>query len=274
MDIIEGSRVPERSTGRQPKLLFHGSSGWNNASLRKELIVEHGLLANTLTLSTGMEVALGYARGNEILLTFWYPARSEVRVESGIAQPTTPVPESTKLQMLDQVSRSRLDDSAKETCKDIIATATTILSPSRLGAIATIKLDSREALVAALPSRAQNFPANYANDQEKSVTEIRTILGNSEVELFTPVLSIAQLAEDIVRADLEHHLLSIGKWVSNFETYIEKPDPDNPIDEFTIETWEERLKNLQVHFNEPAYERYRAILVSKIETCLQKARTQ
>lgn len=255
----EISKIPERVTGIRPGLLYHGTAG--NFELKKELMSEYGLIASIPTLTPSLELALDYASGGvENLLTFWYPKKKDVLNRgSKSIRPKIPIAETDKDAIIGNIQRSQIPDISKAMLIDSARSATALLPSSRLGAVALLDFPQSVALRTQLLPHDRNFLHIYSTKQADLSKGMQAILDETKIYFFAQDLDTQRLAVDMVKTDLEHYLLDLGQRVNLLKEKSNNTNKDRA-------DWQEMLLVLQsTHLPEPIYERYRQLLIRKLE---------
>lgn len=252
------SGIAEQQAIRRERLLYHGSTRVEAA----RLIAEHGLLADKVTLTPVLELAMDYARGGETL-TCWYPKRGE---HSGMGslgptQPTTPLTEDQRAEIKAKIEQSDVGNDVKQSYLGIVDRARTFLPNTRLGAIVTPGSNIEWAKLSSFNlSRMEDYLKKYVSNREAMVSQKEELLRKAKKIIFIdPKLNIGQLADDMVRTEVEHYLLNIGYNLRLAKN--RKEDVSGDI-KYILESYLEELQSVQ--FQEPEYERYRKMLVSSI----------
>ncbi len=254
-----GTILSERRISSEPNLLYHGTSKYRRAH---ELLAEHGLLADKPTLTPSLEVALGHL-GTVGYLTFWYPKDGEVEpIKGNSTLPSAPLLEAEREKIRNSIQNYDMSDAEKAPFLYIASTAKTILPNTRLGAIAIIGHDRKNELERYLPSRDKDFLKNYINKRDELIADIEYPLRDADITFIDPTMNLRKLATDIVRTELEHYLLNIGRWLE----WIKGQTPGQDYDKGKKQTeWESKLAELQgVVFEEESYEAYRNELVNAV----------
>jgi hypothetical protein len=260
------AEIVEPLKSNKPRLLYHGSTRAEAATF----IAEHGLLADKDTLTPVLELAMDYARGGETL-TFWYPKRSEhSQIGSlGPTQPTTPVLEDQRTEIKEKIAQSPLEEEVKQSYLWIVDRARTILPNTRLGAIVTPGTSEWARLSAyTYSSRAEDYLKKYVANSEAMVNQREELLNKAKNIIFVDGnLNIRQLAEDMIRTEVEHYLLHIGYTIRSAKNVAKYQEgAKDPSLQYELEGYLGQL--LSVQFQEPAYERYRTMLISSINAFL------
>lgn len=272
------SKEKEIAGSTRVRLLFHGTNAetQENIDVRKGFIAEYGLLANKHTLTQSIETALVYAKGGFCLLTFWYPAKNEVqKISVGSTLPSNPIPDKSREEIRDRIKKSDLHDFYKQEYLRIVENTKTILPASRLGAIATLRYNHSsqyaEWFNMSSLSHKDDFLRKYTLALEDLIGDTQKVLDSGDVKFFDPSLNSRKLAEDINRTELEHYLSKIGLNLRYAQHDAQKKaKPFQPKERTDAELAKELEKLREVRFVEPLYERYRSILVLRIETYLRK----
>lgn len=257
--MAEGeSTTQEKVTNTRSGLLYHGTTG--GIKLKEELMLEYGLFAHIPTLTPSLEIALDHASGGrENLLTFWYPKKQEV-VRGGYEStiPTVPISDFDKNAIITRIQNSHMPNIIKGMLIDSAGSAKTLLPSSSLGAVALLSFDQSIALRTQFPTHDSNYLQAYSAKQSELVKDVKNILDETKIHFFNPNLDTQRLAGDIVKTDLEHFLLSLGRNINSLK------QQNASISERDRRTWQKMLLVLQdTHLPEPFYERYIQMLVTK-----------
>lgn len=250
---------PETRADLGPKLLFHGTS----REPTEDLVSEHGLLANSPTLTPRLELALDHAAGD--MLTCWYPKRGEITpVNLSAHTPTTPLSEEDRSQIIEAIEREHADEWYKTAMIRLVNNARTVLPSSRLGATVLMRGDLDISLKRVLPSSKTDMLREYQAKKEAWAEKIKALLDKCEVHIYSEDMTSQKLAEDIVATDFEHHLLKIGAQL--------KDAKNRKNESLEKDKWQKQLATLQeVEFGDPVYDRYRTMLTSGIQSLLQES---
>lgn len=276
---VDNFEAQENNTETRSHLFFHGTE---NPHAKKSM-PKYGLLATKDTLAPDLEVAFGFMAWSETtannLLTFWYPQKAEVKIPGTYASiPTQLFPENTRYKAIEDLSRSlpentRLEKIYKRNLLRMVQEATTYLPSSRLAAIASLTENEIETLQSYLHTdfdplgeMPEDILMSYSLRKEEYIHGLEEILKNTEIKFFDPAIDIRILARDIVKRNLEHHLLLTGEKL----TSLKKKCMSEQSYKFHRNVLARNLQILQrVTFDVPTYERYRKILVSGIRNFLQ-----
>lgn len=250
IDQGEATKPAENLARQRPYLLFHVSGLGSDAV---EPMTKMGLLSKSPTLTPRLDIATYYSGGN--LLTFWYPIRGEVnhlRSDSA-STPTAPVTAEMKEAMLEDVAKLDIDPWTKEAYTRIIGESRTYLPASRLRAVAKISGVTPPRLQMILPEDADDFISLYTEKGPELREKVRNEVNRMKIDFLDPNLTQETLAEDILRTYVEHNLLAMGEYPGGSKKILEK--------------------NLHIlkkgSFEDPIYERYRKMLIERIQTRIE-----
>lgn len=232
------------------RMLFH-VAGTYQAGI--DQMSKHGLLSKSPTLTPRVDIGTWYNGGN--FLTFWYPERGEVdRGREDSAQtPTLPVTTEMKAEILKDLEDSEIKDWHKTAFRTIIEEAKTYLPGERLRAVARINSGIGGTPIEWLfPEDSQDFIEFYNENKDSLPTKVKEALGKMEVKYLDPELNEDILTQDVIKTYVEHNLSNLG----NYHGY--------PTD--TREGLERVIGTLQGgSFEDPAWERYRGMLISRFQ---------
>ena len=156
-----------------------------------------------------------------------------------------------------------MTEDVKQSYLEMVDRARTMLPNTRLGAIVTPgNMEWPRLSSYTISSRMEGYSRKYVSNREAMVNQREDLLKKAEKIIFIDSnLNIRQLAEDMIRTEIEHYLLNIG-----YSLRLAK-NSKGDISDGTKYTLENSLDELQsVQFQEPAYERYRKMLVSSISS--------
>jgi hypothetical protein len=243
----------ERVSSRS-KLLFH-ATGIDD--LVPQLLSEYGLAARRHTLTPCLEIAVDHLANNN-LLTVWYPNKAEVvKMSMGATYPTNPIDEEVRQKMLAKVQDA--DTYFKDAYKRIIEQATTLLPSTKLGAILGMRGGLESRMLGTYPHRGSDeYFKRYISESSEWIKRLEKDLAHAEVYYIQSGLTTDDIARDIIKADFEHALIEVGE------------DIDYDSKKNDSEALSKRLDQLkEVEFDNPIHERYRQMLIGKIQRLLK-----
>lgn len=250
IDQVDIPRPVDDLSRQRPHLLFH-LSGFGEDAV--EPMIKFGLLAKSPTLTPRLDIATHYASGD--ILTFWYPMNGEVThlLTEDTSTPTRVVTNEMKQTILEDIEHLNMDQWTKTAYTKIIEGARTYLPGKRLRAVAKIPLTQPSRLELLFPEDSDKFISLYTQNGPELREKVKAEIENMNIDFLDPTLTREILADDIVRTYVEHNLLTIGKYPGDNRQILEK--------------------NLQVlgngSFEDPVYERYRTMLVARLQKRLQ-----
>lgn len=200
---MENEQV-EPSVSRNNRLYFHGTGG-----SREEFLKQHGLLAvrsfmgPAFTLSSSLESAWLYGSTKAVtdkplLLTFWYPRKTETGRYKQSAEPTILLASEHKDSTIQSIRASNFSDDEKEKIVRSIEKAEKYLPPSRLGGIAVLTNEIEEQ-VKEFEKYCQSEGVLIVNNREELSKKVNNIFGNVDFSYLSEGLTKDQILEDIVR---------------------------------------------------------------------------
>lgn len=272
---MEDNKTPEQLKKLPPeledkpskglRLFFHGTT-LDSA----QLIKEHGLFASAVTLTPSLEMVLKeYTANEDSILTFWRPEKGEVFGNLKFAMPNKRISPEERSAISEALDKQDMGLDRRRKLLEILDEATSILPLSRLEAIIKMSKLVRFRLLG-LRGSFYSIAMRYSNEKNKLLKEVKSALENAEVLFLKPGKTIGDLASDIVKSAVEHELLMTGYQLKKDNSMSTNALENELTKNALLIEWKSKYKGLDsLKFAEPLYERYRIMLLRKINKFLK-----